>query len=54
MKKLFYLLLILCSLASCEHRELLETLDKHYIRVYFDEDVQNVSFGFYVDSRGKP
>ena len=54
MKKLFYLLLILCSLASCEHRELLETLDKHYIRVYFDEDIQNVSHGFYDDSREKP
>ena len=45
----YYLLMILCcaGLISCEHRVLVDLNDKHYVRVYLDEQIRNVTFGFY-------
>lgn len=39
---------------SCEHRELVELSNVHYVRVYIDEQIQNVTYGFYDESRLKP
>ena len=41
----------LCLLASCEHRPLEDPSNKHFIRVYFDEHLKNVTYGFYDESR---
>lgn len=55
--KLGKLFFILCSsffifmLASCEHRPLEDPLNRHFIRVYFDEHIKNVTYGFYDESR---
>ena len=39
---------------GCEHRPLLELTDRHYIRIYLDEHIRNVSFGFYDETHEKP
>ena len=44
----------LCLLAGCEHRPLLDPNNKHYIRIYLDEHIRNVSFGFYDETHKKP
>lgn len=53
------LLLFMClmSLLSCEHRPLVEQdIIPHtrHIRVYLDEHIRNVSFGFYDETKDKP
>jgi hypothetical protein len=48
MRLRFMLLAVgLCLLAACEHRELVDPNTSHYIRVYLDEDIRNVTYGFY-------
>ena len=42
------LLLFVCT-TSCEHRQLLDPANKHFIRVYLDEHIRNVTYGFYND-----
>ena len=46
--------LILC--AGCEHRplEMREYEENIFVRVYYDENIRNVSFGFYDESKKKP
>ena len=39
---------------SCSHRELTDMNERRYIRVYLDEAIRNVSFGFYDENRTKP
>lgn len=40
---------------ACEHRELVEpTENVHYIRVYIDEQIKNVTCGFYRDGIERP
>lgn len=46
----FFILL----LTGCEHRPLLELTDRHYVRIYLDEHIRNVSFGFYDETHEKP
>lgn len=44
-------------ITGCEHRPLVDRLsdkDMRYIRVYLDEEIRNVSFGFYNESLPKP
>lgn len=38
---------------ACEHRELVDLTDRHYIRIYLDEHIRNVSFGFYDETQKK-
>lgn len=38
---------MLFGLVSCEHRLLTDPRDSHYIRVYLDEQIKNVTCGFY-------
>lgn len=40
--------------AGCEHRPLVELTDRHYIRIYLDEHIRNVSYGFYDETKEKP
>ena len=45
---------ILATTVSCEKRPLLEISNTHYVRVYVDETILNVTTGFYNDSYTKP
>lgn len=56
--KFYRTLLVICTLmltlacyTSCEHRPLEDPSNKHFIRVYFDEHIKNVTYGFYDESR---
>lgn len=40
--------------ASCEHRVLTDPSEVHYIRVYFDEQIKNVTCGFYNETFEHP
>lgn len=42
------------ALHGCEHRELTEPIRKHFVRVYLDEQLRNVNYGFYDESKDKP
>ena len=48
------LAVVLCLLVSCEHRELVDPNTSHYIRVYLDENIRNVTHGFYDSSLEQP
>ena len=53
----FHSLLFISLFTGCEHRPLMERLsdkDMRYVRVYLDEDIRNVSFGFYNENFPKP
>ncbi len=46
---------VLLSLAtSCEHRILLDRNNGHYIRVYLDEEIKNITCGIYNESYDRP
>lgn len=47
---LFFVLL----LTSCEHRELTDITNEHYVRIYLDEHLRNVTYGFYDETKEKP
>jgi hypothetical protein len=42
------------SLLSCEHRPLEDPANAHYLRVYLDENLRNVTFGFYNPQYERP
>ena len=46
--------LLICT--GCEHRplEMREYEENIFVRVYYDENIRNVSFGFYDESKKKP
>lgn len=48
------ILVFLLSLSSCEHRPLVELNELHYVRIYLDERLRNVNFGFYDETKEKP
>ena len=48
------LLLLSVVLASCEHRKLVDPSDRHYVRIYLDEHLRNVTYGFYDETKEKP
>ena len=55
--KLFFILNALFFIylfTGCEHRPLIEKTDRHYIRIYLDEHIRNVTFGFYDETKEKP
>lgn len=53
-KLIFIWLVAINTLHSCEHRELTEPIRKHFVRIYLDEHLRNVNYGFYDESKGKP
>ena len=48
------LLAILFTAFSCEHRKLEDPQNTHYVRVYLDEQIKNVTCGFYDETNEKP
>lgn len=55
----FFILPLLCALMavimpSCIHRPLEDPYNGHYIRIYIDEHIKNVTYGFYDETRKKP
>ena len=51
------ILLAMCALfvsSSCEHRELSDVNNMHYVRVYLDEDIKNVTTGIYNEAYDRP
>ena len=55
MRLRFILLLVgLCLLSACEHRPLIDPNTGRYIRVYIDEDIRNVTHGFYDETLERP
>lgn len=56
MKRLTHILLaaLILFAASCERRPLMELSNTHYVRVYIDEDVKNVTCGFYRNDCMRP
>lgn len=52
--KILGLLLLVGMLFSCEHRPLEDPYNGHYLRIYIDENIKNVTYGFYDDTRNKP
>lgn len=47
-------ILFLPVMTGCEHRPLVEMNHGRYIRVYIDEQIKNVTYGFYDESKEKP
>lgn len=47
-------LFLAMTFAACEHRPLEEMSHAHYVRIYIDDQIQNVTYGFYDESRLKP
>lgn len=54
MKKLIYILSFIVLLLGCERRPLVELSNTHYVRVYIDENIKNVTEGFYNENYAKP
>lgn len=57
-KRFFFVLLCACTMAfslmSCEHRPLETPVNARYVRVYIDEDIKNVTCGFYNEAYERP
>ena len=51
---IFHSLFFFSLFTGCEHRPLIELTDSHYIRIYLDEHIRNVSYGFYDETHKKP
>ncbi len=47
------LLMVICF-TSCEHRSLEDPYNGHYVRIYIDEQIKNVTYGFYNENRNRP
>lgn len=56
MRKLILILVALLALvnSSCERRELVELSNTHYVRVYINEDIQNVTSGLHENIQTPP
>lgn len=54
MKRLIYILTLAALLTACEFRPLVELSNVHYVRVYIDEEIKNVTTGFYNEAYEKP
>lgn len=47
-------ILLICLFASCRHRKLEDPMNFHYVRIYIDENIKNVTYGFYSENRKRP
>lgn len=55
MKKLIYILpIVVLLLMGCERRPLVELSSTHYVRVYVNENILNVTEGFYNENYARP
>lgn len=48
------MLLVFGIFTSCEHRKLSDPYNGHYVRIYIDEQIKNVTYGFYDETRERP
>ena len=48
------LLAVVLLASSCERRPLVELSNTHYVRVYINEEIKNVTTGFYDESNARP
>lgn len=51
---LWMAIILIPILSACEHRELLDPTTGHYLRVYLDEAIKNVTCGFYNENLEHP
>ena len=55
MRRLIHILtLCILVLSSCERRPLVDLSNTHYVRVYIDENIPNVTYGFYNETYNRP
>lgn len=56
MRKLVHILLLAAALfaVSCERRPLMELSNTHYVRIYLNEEIKNVTTGFYDEDSARP
>lgn len=47
-------LFMFMAIVACEHRPLEDPSSMHYVRIYLNEHLRNVSYGFYDDTKPKP
>ena len=52
--RILSMLMLAFVITSCEHRPLEDPFNAHYVRIYIDENIKNVTYGFYDDTRIKP
>lgn len=45
---------VVMLVSSCERRELMDLSNTHYVRVYIDEEIKNVTTGFYDENNARP
>ena len=48
------LMMLAFMLFGCEHRELVNPYNGHYLRIYIDEQIKNVTYGFFDENRERP
>lgn len=53
-KILEFLLFIVIVLSGCQHRALVDPVNLHYVKVYFNQQIQNTTYGFYDEEYIKP
>lgn len=46
--------ILMFVLTGCEHRELIDPSTGHYLRIYLDEEIKNVTYGFYDEDLEHP
>lgn len=57
LKGIYSAVLVICAIllaASCEKRPLLDISNTHYVKVYLDEELLNVTTGFYEGNYARP
>ena len=54
MPRMVALCIFMLMLNACEHRELSDPNTGHYLRIYLDEEIKNVTCGFYDESLKHP
>jgi len=52
--KFLFSVAVLAFLCSCHRRPLVDLETLHYVRVYIDEEIKNVTMGFYNEEHKKP
>lgn len=54
MRRLMLILFAVILAVSCERRPLVDLSNTHYVRIYIDEHLKNVTTGFYNESNDRP
>ena len=54
MTRMVSLCIFMLMLTACEHRPLEDPNTGHYLRIYLDEEIKNVTCGFYDESLKHP